>query len=760
MKKILFVVNDAAFFISHRLPIAQKLIEEGYEVHLSTSGEILQIYDEMGLKFHKLKVSRQGKSPLSELWLIWQLFKLFTDIKPDLVHLVTIKPYLYGGIIAKMTKVPAVVSAVSGLGFVAMATGLKGKFLRAVLYPLYKLSFSHKNQLVIFQNNDDAQFLAKWRILNYSNIRIIQGSGADLNIYKYTAEPKGKVIVTFVARLLVDKGIREFIDASRILYSKGSEVNFWVAGDLDEGNPESVNIKEVEAWKELPNVKFIGFHKNIADLYNKSNIACLPSYREGLPKSLVEAAACGRAVVTTDVPGCRDAIKPNETGLLVPMKNAKALADAIDYLSRKHDLRKRMGAAGRVLAEKDFAIEKIVADHIKIYQNLFDIKPSVTPKLLFVVNVDWFFLSHRLPIALQAIKQGYEVHIATELTDKITVLQSHGLVVHPISLDRSRAGLWGIGKTFFQIYQICKLIKPDVVHFVTIKPVLLGGLAARIARVPAVVSAVSGLGFVFVAEGFMAVIRRWLVRNLYRVALGHSNLKVIFQNSDDLSYLARLVELPEQKVSMIRGSGADLSQYCVAPQSTGVPVVLLPARLLVDKGVREFVQSAKILRQRGLSDQDVRFVIVGKTDPANPHSLHQDELTLWAEEGIVELWGHRTDMPQVMAAAKIVVLPSYYGEGLPKVLIEAAACGRVVVTTDHPGCRDAIKPDITGVLVPVRDVVSLANAIYELLGDPSRCAIMGQAGRKLAESVFDERQVVISHLKIYQELMDNSRVCL
>jgi glycosyltransferase involved in cell wall biosynthesis len=206
---------------------------------------------------------------------------------------------------------------------------------------------------------------------------------------------------------------------------------------------------------------------------------------------------------------------------------------------------------------------------------------------------------------------------------------------------------------------------------------------------------------------------------------------------------------------MIRGSGVDLTQYNVAPLPTGVPIVLLPARLLVDKGVREFVQSAKILRQRGLSEKDVRFVIVGKPDPANPHSLHQDELSIWAKEGIVELWGHRSDMPQVMAAAKIVVLPSYYGEGLPKVLIEAAACGRVVITTDHPGCRDAIEPSVTGILVPVRDAMALANAIHELFDDTARCAIMGQAGRELAVSAFDEREVVTAHLKIYQELMDN-----
>jgi len=756
MKKILFVINDAAFFASHRLPIAQQLIKEGYEVHLATSGEILPIYDEMGLIFHKLEVSRKGTSPLGELRLIWQLFKLFTGLKPDLVHLVTIKPYLYGGILAKMAKVPAVVSAVSGLGFVLMATGFKTKFLRAMLYPLYKFAFSHKNQLIIFQNSDDANFLVNWEVIHSLKVRLIRGSGVDLNVYQYSSEPKGKVIVTFVARLLVDKGIREFIDASRILHSNGKEVSFWIAGDLDEGNPESITKAEVASWKDLPNVNVIGFQNNIADLYSKSNIACLPSYREGLPKSLAEAAACGRAVVTTDVPGCRDAIEPNKTGLLVPIKNSELLADAIEYLIENPDVRKRMGVAGRALAENDFDIKRIVAEHIKIYRKLLAKEPTVNRKLLFVVNVDWFFMSHRLPIALEAMRQGYEVHIATALTDKLTVLQSHGLVVHPLSLDRSRAGLWVIGKTFWQIFRVCKLVKPDVVHFVTIKPVLLGGLAARMARVPAVVSAVSGLGFVFVAKGITAVIRRWLVKHLYRVALGHRNLKVIFQNSDDLFCLARLVELPDRKVTMIRGSGADLSQYCVTPLPTGVPIVLLAARLLVDKGVREFVHSAQILRQRGLSAQDVRFVIVGTPDPANPHSLYPDELARWTEEGAVEMWGHRTDMPQVMASAHIVVLPSYYGEGLPKVLIEAAACGRVVVTTDHPGCRDAIQSGVTGVLVPVRDAEALANSIQELLSDPVRCATMGQAGRELAESAFDERQVVEAHFQIYQELIGNS----
>ncbi len=375
-------------------------------------------------------------------------------------------------------------------------------------------------------------------------------------------------------------------------------------------------------------------------------------------------------------------------------------------------------------------------------------------KLLFVVNVDWFFLSHRLPIALEALRQGYEVHIATALTDKLTVLQDHGFVVHPLSLDRSDMGLWANWISFRQIYCVFKDVKPDIVHLVTIKPVLLGGLAARLSRVPAVVSAISGLGFVFVSKGVKAKIRRWLVSILYRLALGHYNLKVIFQNPDDLSCLVRLACLAEKKVTIIRGSGADLTQYRLTPFPTGIPVVLIAARLLVDKGIREFVQSAQILRQRGLSAQDARFVIVGKPDPANPASLRPNELAQWSEEGVVEVWGHRTDMPQVLEAAHIIVLPSYYGEGLPKVLIEAAACGRVVITTDHPGCRDAIEPNKTGLLVPIKNSSALADAIYYLIKNPDVRKIMGASGRALAEKEFAIEKVVAEHMKIYQNLLD------
>jgi glycosyltransferase involved in cell wall biosynthesis len=239
---------------------------------------------------------------------------------------------------------------------------------------------------------------------------------------------------------------------------------------------------------------------------------------------------------------------------------------------------------------------------------------------------------------------------------------------------------------------------------------------------------------------------------LYRLALGHRNLKVIFQNPDDRAGLSKLAHLPDSKVEMIRGSGVDLTQYGHTPLPLGVPVVLLAARLLADKGVREFVEAARLLKQQGVS---ARFCLVGSVDPANPASLADAELRQWANEGVVELWGQRSDMPEVLRAAHLVVLPSYR-EGLPKVLLEAAACGRAVVTTDVPGCSDAIDPSVTGVLVPVRNAAALADAMEGLINDPLRCQAMGNAGRELAERAFDVRQVVAAHLRIYQELIEKS----
>jgi glycosyltransferase involved in cell wall biosynthesis len=369
-------------------------------------------------------------------------------------------------------------------------------------------------------------------------------------------------------------------------------------------------------------------------------------------------------------------------------------------------------------------------------------------KLLFLVNVDWFFLSHRLPIALEAMRQGYEVHVATGITDRFDELRSHGLIVHPLAIKRSSTGLAGEVRTFLQIVQVFKKVQPQIVHLVTIKPVLFGGIAARLVGVPAVVAAISGLGYVFIAKGWKAKSIRFFVAGLYRLALGKRKLQVICQNPDDRETLVRAAGLSLHKVAMIPGSGVDLSAYTLTPLPQGVPVVVMAARLLVDKGVYEFIAAAELLRKRGV---DARFLLAGEPDPGNPASVKEEELMAWRRAGTVELLGKRDDIIRLFAMSSLVVLPSYR-EGLPRVLIEAAASGRAVVTTDVPGCRDAVVKDQTGILVPPRNAVALADAMQLLLEDMELCARMGQAGRILAEEKFAIEKVVMAHMEIYRNL--------
>lgn len=321
-----------------------------------------------GFGFHPISLNRKAHSPLVELRTFLSILRLYRVVKPDIVHLVTIKPVLYGSIAARLMKVNNVVAAVSGLGTVFLADSFLKYIRRLFVVYLYKIGFAHRRCLVIFQNEDDKRLLENSGALQNCRSRLIRGSGVDLNMYSYIPEPSGVPVVTMVARLLRDKGVREFVDAARILKERGVSVTFVLAGAPDDGNPTSVDSSELEKWRQDGLVDLLGHCTDIQGLYSKSNIACLPSYREGLPKSLVEAAACGRAVVTTDVPGCRDAIVPDVTGVLVPPRDANALADAIHLLVESPEVRMAMGKAGRALAEEEFGIDRIVDQHMAIYK--------------------------------------------------------------------------------------------------------------------------------------------------------------------------------------------------------------------------------------------------------------------------------------------------------------------------------------------------------------------------------------------------------
>lgn len=368
-------------------------------------------------------------------------------------------------------------------------------------------------------------------------------------------------------------------------------------------------------------------------------------------------------------------------------------------------------------------------------------------KLLFVVNVDWFFISHRLPIALAALKDGYEVHVASGITDKHNELVLHGFIVHPLPLVRGRTSLFYEFYAFLSIFTLLRLVKPDVLHLVSIKPVLYGGIAARLVGIKNVVSAISGLGYVFTSTGVQAVIRRFFIVAAYRLALGHRNLKVIFQNSNDKNLILKIYKLTPMQIHIIPGSGVDLKLFHYTMERVGTPLVVMASRLLEDKGVNEFIGAAKLLKEQGI---DADFLLAGDQDSENPASISNKKLKNIITSGIVQFLGEVNDINELFSRAHIVVLPSYR-EGFPKVLIEAAACGRAIITTDVPGCRDAIINNQTGLLVPAKDIISLSIAIKKLISDLDLRNSMGQAGRELAERRYSVSQVIETHLEIYKK---------
>ena len=371
------------------------------------------------------------------------------------------------------------------------------------------------------------------------------------------------------------------------------------------------------------------------------------------------------------------------------------------------------------------------------------------PRLLYVVNIPRFFVSHRLPLALAAREAGYEAHVATAADDAANVerIRATGLPFHPLPLAQHGTHPLAEARTLGAIYQLYRTLRPDIVHHVSIKPVIYGGLAARLAGVPAVVGAVSGLGYVFTAAGFQPRLLRRLIGPLYRLALAYPPTRLIFQNPDDRDRFVRLGLIDPARAVLIRGSGVDVSVFTPQPEPDGPPVILFAGRLLWEKGVGTFVEAARRL------GETARFVVVGYPEPSSPDAVPLDQLTAWAGERLIEWWGRREDMPAVFAQSHVVVLPSTYGEGVPKVLIEAAACGRAIVTTDAPGCREIARHGENGLLVPPGDLDALVGAIRTLAGDADLRRRLGERGRAIAVAEFSLDRVVRETLAVYEELL-------
>lgn len=366
--KLLFVLNDAGFFLSHRLELAKAARESGYDVHVTCPEDNkTPLIKEHGFTTHALPLKRSSMNPIKELQTLFALRKIYKKLRPDLIHHLTIKPIIYGSIAARLTKMPCIINAPTGLGFLFTRERWPGKLLGEIGKTLYRAALKHPRAMTIFQNPDDRDLFINNKLLTHEKTILIRSSGVDIQKFVPLAEPGGIPVVAFIGRILWDKGIAEFIAAAKRLKAQGVLARFVLVGGSDQGNRSAVPEAKIKQWVAENIVEWWGFCKEMQEVFEKVHVVCLPSYREGVPKVLLEAAACAKPIVTTDAPGCREAVIDGENGFMVPVKNAPALAAALNKLIGNKDLRIQMGQAGRELVEREFAVEKVVARTLEVY---------------------------------------------------------------------------------------------------------------------------------------------------------------------------------------------------------------------------------------------------------------------------------------------------------------------------------------------------------------------------------------------------------
>ncbi len=380
--KILYVVNHAAFFVSHRLPIAMAARDQGFSIDLITgqagspSMEVLAADKLKVANLHHQRISftSGGLNPITELIGLIQLIKQVNKIQPEIIHCISPKGIIYGGLAARFTKTKNLVLAISGMGF-AFTKGNSLNQFRSLLSKIYTLIFAfilkHPNVRVIVQNDDDRRTIIKIG-LGSNKIVLIPGSGVELEKFKNLEIELKAPIVLLPARMLWDKGVGEFIEAARQLKSLMPKWRFILAGAADYQNPTSVPIGLLEELSAKKIIEWVGHVDDMIPYYSEASIVCLPSYREGMPKCLLEGAAAGCAIVTTDTAGCREAILPDVSGFLVPVRDGDALKNALYLLMNNRDLRENFGCSGRELAIDKFGLDAVIKSTLSIYRDLLN----------------------------------------------------------------------------------------------------------------------------------------------------------------------------------------------------------------------------------------------------------------------------------------------------------------------------------------------------------------------------------------------------
>jgi glycosyltransferase involved in cell wall biosynthesis len=721
-------------------------IEQGYEVHvIAPRDHLTQQLIDLGCVYHQVNFSTKSLSPLADIILFFRLLLLYRRIKPSMVFHYTVKPNIYGTLAAFLSLTPSI-AVITGLGYAFITKNWISTLVKGMYR--YALRFSDE---VWFLNSDDVALFKKYNLV--PERKIIKLPGEGVNTTEFDAPPidTSSTAIRFlmVARVLRDKGVYEYVEAARLIRKEFSHVEFFLLGPTDADNPTAISKAVVDEWINEGVITYLGSVDNVRPYVLDAHCVVLPSYREGISKVLMEAAAMRRPLIASNVPGCKELIRDGENGFLCEAKDVEGLAQAFrKFIQLPPHIKVLMGEQSRLKILNKFDEQRV----LKYYQKAYSKFVLLQETLVYVINTDWFFLSHRLQLALEAQSRGYDVIVIAENTGKADEIREHGLKFIELNFNRSGINPLRELKVLRKLIGIYFRYRPQIVHHVTIKPVLYGTFAALITlRNIRIVNAISGLGYAFINQ--YRTLSYFVIRFMMTLLFRNSKVNFIFQNPDDLAFFKEQNYLTDHNHTLIRGSGVDVNEWAYErPIEQNIITVLFSGRMLEDKGVFEFIDAAKILYAKW--HNKVKFVLAGGFDPGNPKNIDEAKLQSVLQPGYIEWVGHIDDVKTACINAEIVVLPSYR-EGLPKSLLEAMAIGRPIVTTDVPGCRECVVDGENGFLVPAKEAQPLADAIEKLLVDATLREQMGMASRAKCIQEFSLRQVIEQTFNFYDQITDS-----
>lgn len=756
------IISSQAFsLVNFRGPLIKAMVQNGMTVYA-----LAPDYDEgirqkvagLGALPITFSLSRVGLNPFLNVRDIWSLSRLLRKLRPDITLCYFMKAVICGSAAAWIAKVPARFVFIEGLGS-ALSPPEEGRtYSRRILSVFIMMVCSvllKQAKRVYFLNSDDIKFFQGKKIVRDSQIVRLDGIGLDLTWYAPAPPVLRPVTFLLAARMLRQKGILDYVSAARVVGFRHPQTRFLLVGAPDL-NPDSLKKAELQRFVDEGVIEWHGFVSDVRPLLAQASVFVLPSYyREGMPRSIMEAMAMGRPVITTDWTGCRETVDEGVNGLLVPIRNPEALAAAMMRFIEEPGLIERMGINGRLIAERRFdvhRINRIIMDAMGLplcgsLITLSEAQPKRRRHLLFVVNEDWYFVSHRLALAVAAKASGFNVSVATRVCRHGEHIRVAGIKVIPFYC--SRRGYNPVSELFsiIKLIRIFRREQPDLVHNVGIKSALFGSIAARFLPSVRVLNAVMGMGWLFTSGIYWTAPARRIIGYLLGRVSRRSTMLV--QNSDD-AQLLRQFGVRESQLKQIRGSGVDMSLFRARQEPTGLPVVLFLSRLLWTKGFGEYITAARWCRDHGITAQ---FLVAGEPDFENPSTVTREQITALSDEGVFIYKGWVTDVPRMLAECHILCLPSYYGEGIPKALLEGAAAGLAIVTTDTPGCREVVRHGENGLLVPPRDADALTRALVRLIESPDLRQAMGARGRVRATEEFNLDIVIQQSLALYEDLL-------